>query len=71
MKLSTLKRQSAEATKFRGHSMGQWHQCGETIAWRRCRVCGAAVSIKTNPMPNEIDIGGEAVAMTCPCNEEV
>lgn len=66
MKLSTLKKLAQQATKFRGHSMF-WSEPekDKTFQWASCRYCGKGVAIRTNPLPNEIEIGGEAVALNC------
>lgn len=44
--------ETEEEGRFRRHS--------------KCRRCGMGVQILTHPAPNEIDIGGEAVALNCP-----
>lgn len=38
------------------------HKCGGTILYA---ACGADVFVNARPLPNEIDIGGEAVAVNC------
>jgi hypothetical protein len=68
MKLSTLKKQAQSSTKFRGHSM-KWDAPIEfntrSVQIGRCTACGAEVALNTRPFPNEINIGGEAVAINC------
>lgn len=68
MKLSTLKRIAQSATTFRGHRM-QWEApSGHADRMQQlavCRLCGADVQLLTYPLPNQIDIGGPAVAITC------
>jgi hypothetical protein len=74
MKLATLRRRAQTATVLRGHRMkwdwpavdirgmggiDRWAQSG------RCERCNMKVQLLTHPAPNEINIGGEAVAMTC------
>ena len=34
-------------------------------AYIECVKCGKGVQVNTNPLPNQIDIGGEAVAVGC------
>ena len=66
--LTSLKRQATECAEWRGHKL-VWsapHR-GEyrSVQYAECCKCGASVSISTNPLPNEIDIGGSAVAIGC------
>ena len=60
-----LIQQATRAAKFRGHDMGDWLNCGLNRAISNCRACGMQAVINTNPMPNDIDIGGRAVALNC------
>lgn len=64
MTLSELKQSALESTTFRGHKMAAWK---DFLAVSRCacKVCGMEVSVTPNPAPNDIDIGGPAVALTC------
>ena len=64
MTLSELKTSALKATTFRGHKMAPW---SDYLAVSRCacKVCGMEVSVTPNPAPNDIDIGGPAVALTC------
>lgn len=64
-----LRRAALDATKFRGHTMRffHWDQVPDRgRGFSTCRKCGMYVQILTHPMPNDIDIGGEAVATNCP-----
>lgn len=66
--LAGLKRSAAAACKWRGHSM-RWsspaHGDGKYTQGGECRKCGAYVLVNTRPQPNEINIGGDAVALNC------
>ena len=64
--LISLKREATMAVQWRGHILKRW-QTGVSIyqGYAECRVCGMSVHVDTNPQPNGIDIGGEAVALTC------
>lgn len=42
------------------------HGEGRTLRIGVCIRCEAQVSCNTRPRPNEIDIGGDAVAINCP-----
>lgn len=55
-------RRSHFLTPFRKHSEDHNNTCATAI----CRNCGMTVTVNTRPAPNQIDIGGEAVALNCP-----
>lgn len=66
--LKSLKREAQKTTAARGHQMkwGEPYSRGRTQGQiAECRVCNAWVQIQTLPYPNEIDIGGPAVAVSC------
>lgn len=65
--IEKLRREAATACRFRGHVMRWtvWHGEWQTLCYGACVRCGMLVSCNTKPMPNEIEIGGEAVALTC------
>ena len=69
--LEELIKEASEACTFRGHTM-VWQRLpdsGRAVA--DCSRCGASVGVVERPMPNEIDIGGSAVAVRCaPLEEE-
>ena len=67
-KFDRLKRSARQSALYRGHDLANF----DTYLYSRgisgcakCRVCGAEVQVITNPLPNEIEIGGEAVAIGC------
>ena len=64
--IESLRREAASACKFRGHKMC-WIPTDIVNSNTRgtCKLCGMLVDLKTHPAPNEINIGGEAVALTC------
>lgn len=69
VRLSTLKRRAQAATKYRGHRM-RWgvvygRANGPKSQHGQCRDCGASVSVHERPAPNDIDVGGLAVAVNC------
>jgi hypothetical protein len=67
-KWDELKKSALESCNFRGHKMGIF---GFTLKQRgmiggsTCKKCGKMVFLNTNPLPNEIEISGEAVALHC------
>jgi len=67
--LSKLKNEALQACISRGHNMGVWDDhispSGKGTSFNTCVKCGKEVMVDTNPPPNGIDIGGEAVALSC------
>ena len=68
MELSTLRKMAEAAAKERRHTILWDKPFAEGIRQYQTGAChcGAEVQIVTRPMPNEIDIGGSAIAMNCP-----
>jgi len=67
--LGTLRAQALEATSFRGHDLTfrtPWHGEYASRQIGECVNCGMEVYLDTRPMPNGIELGGEALALTCP-----
>lgn len=65
-----LKKEAESAIRFRGHKLNRWSHSfdinGNQIkADAHCKNCGMSVFVNSRPMPNEIDIHGEAVALNC------
>lgn len=61
--LNSLRSEAARATNRRNHHM-RW-QMFEAQAIGTCAKCGAGVNVLLIPAPNQIAIGGEAVAVNC------
>jgi len=57
-----------ESMEWRGHTV-KYHKPyirnGGTAQLLYCEKCGKDCVVMTNPMGNEIEIGGEAVALGC------
>lgn len=67
--VSNLKKEAQQSCKFRGHQMSKFHRvtnfCNHEI-WRAyCEICNKSVDVIPRPKPNQINIGGEAVALGC------
>jgi hypothetical protein len=60
-----LKQQAQKAATFRGHGHLMWEGRIGT-----CPKCGSWVQVTTHCLPNEINIGGPAVAVDCKSNEK-
>ena len=65
-KEARLKREAREGATWRGHKMTPFrlYSPGGKF-YSECVRCGRSVSVVLRPLPNEIDIGGEAVAVGC------
>ncbi len=70
--LGTLRECASRTARFRGHNL-KWQapHHGEHHSYQlgECSQCDCYVCITTRPMPNEIDIGGDALAITCKDNQ--
>ena len=71
-KLRNLKNKAIEACESHGHVMQRFYRGPYSIALgvkrtyhSQCLRCNKGVTVHLKPMPNEIDIGGEAVALNC------
>ena len=64
-KIERLRCEALESCKFRGHTMSRFTTYNRTLQGSRCLICDRQVTINSRPAPNEIDIGGEAVALDC------
>ena len=70
-----LQHEATESATARGHKMGRWKNFGKTRNLKtvkqikssisKCVVCAKEVQVIKSPLPNEINIGGEAVALNC------
>lgn len=69
-----LKREALASCRSRGHIIRPFKDLGrkgidapfyQGVFVSSCRICGRQVVVRLKPKPNEIDIGGEAVAMGC------
>lgn len=64
--MSNLTTEALKSAKWRGHEdMLLVYENRGVIRVYKCAKCNMEVAIKPRPAPNEIDIGGEAVALTC------
>lgn len=66
--LSRLKEEADHLATLRGHVLrwsSPWHGEYASLQGAMCEVCEKELWVTTKPMPNEVDIGGEAVALTC------
>ena len=63
--LRLLKRSAKESAEWRGHKLTRFSSHGDHKAIASCIHCDMAVMVNARPLPNEIDIAGEAVALNC------
>jgi hypothetical protein len=66
-KMGRLKSDALTAADSRGHDMTRFthHELKNYTATSHCRNCHMSVTVNSAPAPNDIDIGGEAVALNC------
>lgn len=67
-KLQRLKNEAIESCNWRGHTMKRFKMhdfFNQSIAYSHCKKCDIQVVVNTHPMPNQIDISGEAVSLNC------
>ena len=68
-KVDQLKRDLLASCKFRGHKMESLgfvvNPHGRIRGGYTCEKCGKWAGYDTQPEPNGVDIGGEAVALGC------
>lgn len=64
--MGNLTSEALSSASFRGHQkMILDYEVRGVIRTYKCKECGMEVGIKPRPSPNEIDIGGKAVALNC------
>jgi len=64
--LKQLKSSARHSAEWRGHNIGKFITLDPYVSAEAvCRKCGKAVYVNSEPMPNEITISGEAVALGC------
>jgi hypothetical protein len=69
MSIATLRQEAESASAHRGHVLAwQAPHHGEYRSYQVgvCKTCRAWVSVCDRPLPNEILVGGTAVALSCP-----
>ena len=65
-KLDRLIREARTACTARDHLMNRFvHAPSGERAYSECADCGKWVRVDTQPLPNDIEIGGPAVALDC------
>jgi len=65
MNVITMLQEAKEAVQFRGHNVKNWDVLGNDCYSLVCKDCKMEVMVKEFPLPNETQIAGEAVALTC------
>ena len=64
MSVYKLIAEANKSTQLRNHDM-KWRLIDNDRAEGECIKCGLYVYANVHPAPNEIDIGGPAVAINC------
>ena len=65
LKMNKLQASASESCKMRGHEMGDWESLDDHRMVAVCNKCKREVVCNTRPQPNDIPVGGEAVALGC------
>ena len=60
-----LKHEAKLSCLYREHKMTRYIKTGPGRYYAECKTCGNWVQVCVHPLPNEIDIGGPAVALNC------
>jgi hypothetical protein len=60
------KKQAFESCAWREHDMSNFVKLSDRIFESKCRWCDAWVQVNVRPLPNQIEVGGPAVALNCP-----
>ncbi len=65
--LKQLRQSALESCRFRRHTMNKFTVAlnHPRVYMAQCNVCGKSVYVTLHPEPNDIDIGGAAVALGC------
>ena len=64
-KLEELIVDAEKACSRRGHRLSNWVSDRKLTAYNECLNCGTHVTVRVKPMPNQVDISGDAVALNC------
>ena len=65
MSIIGLMEETKNAVLHRGHNVKNWLVLGNDCYALECSDCKKTVMIKENPLPNEIKVSGEALAVNC------
>ena len=69
--LKSLIMKARDCSEWRGHKMNRFRHSKDGIrASSKCSCCGMTVVVNVRPMPNDIDICGESVALGCISGEK-
>lgn len=67
--IRSKQRAAIQTAEARGHVMRRWHEntlaSGKRELSAECRLCSAYVVVRPDPAPNEVEVGGTAVATDC------
>lgn len=65
LSIIVLLEETKKVVLSRGHNVKNWLVLGNDCYALECSDCKMACMIKEKPLPNEIKVGGEAVAKNC------
>jgi hypothetical protein len=67
-RLTRLMTEAHEAAKFHEHEMTRFKKMSQNNYESKCKNCYMHIWINLNPMPNDCEITGMAVACNCTMN---
>ncbi len=66
VQMERLKQLAEESANWHEHDLGEWTlHPKKNVSWANCIDCRMSAIVNINPLPNEIDIGGPAIALNC------
>lgn len=68
-KIDRLRRKAKKSAEQRGHTLSKFQH--HDVIYAFCNKCKMSVFLNPDPMPNEIEISGRAVALNCKARESV
>ena len=70
LKMNKLQRCARESAELRNHKLDTFETINSHLTRAICTICGKEVDCNTRPLPNEISVGGEAVAVGCTADRD-
>lgn len=65
MSFADLRNNALRVAEMRRHTMGHWKELAPGNSVCSCKVCGKEMQVLSRPAPNESEISGAAVGMSC------
>jgi hypothetical protein len=65
MNVLGMMQEARDVALSRGHNVKNWDVLGGDCYSLECKDCKMQVMVKEHPLPNEVQLGGEAIAVNC------